>query len=269
MATIIAKHSKFTTKEDAEMKYVHAHPHYEIYYLTSGDRHYFIEDNVYRVVSGDFALISPGQIHKTSGARMECIHIYFDSEVLNDEILYLAEECFSSKVIKVPPTDRNKIETLLLDICHEYDNSQKTSFILMKTMLTTLFVYLYRFSSIKVAAEENSDENYNKILDVVTYINTNYSQELVVPELCKMSYLSHSYFCKKFREIVGMPASKYINCIRVNEAAKLLTSTNFPITEIASMVGFTGSNYFGDTFKKYKGISPKQYRKSIKDTEGL
>ncbi len=266
MATIIAKHSKFNTEESSEMKYVHAHPHYEIYYLTKGDRLYFIEDNVYRVVSGDFALISPGQIHKTSGARTECIHIYFDRGAISDDIADLAEKCFSSKVIKLPPSHRNKTETLLLDMCHECENPDKASSIMIKTLLTSLFIQLYRFSSHTIAPEKNDDETYNKILDVVTFINKNYAQDISITELCKMSFLSHSYFCKKFRETVGMTATKYISCIRINEAAKLLKNTTMPITEIATAVGFSGSNYFGDIFKKYKGQSPQLYRKVMKDS---
>lgn len=269
MATIIAKHSKFITEEPSEMKYVHAHPHYEIYYLTRGDRLYFIEDNVYRVVSGDFALIAPGQIHKTSGARTECIHIYFDDKAVNDAIEKITKKCFSSKVIKIPPSHRNKIEALLLDMCRECECPDKTSSLMINTLLSALFIHLYRFSSFKAPAEKSNDESYNKILDTVTYINKNYSQDISISELCKMSFMSHSYFCKKFREYVGMPASKYINCIRVNEATKLLSSTSLSITEIASMVGFAGSNYFGDTFKKFKGLSPQQYRKNIKNSEGL
>ncbi len=264
MAIIKAKHTKYLSETDADMKYVHAHPHYEIYYLTKGDRHYFIEDNVYRVVSGDFALISPGKMHKTSGPRTEFIHIFFDEDAVNDNIRHIIEKCFDTCVISIPPAQRDKIQQLLFDMCSETSHQSETSSKMLSLLFETLIIYLYRFSSFKVSATKNEDETYNKILDAVTYINKNYALDVSVNQLCQMSYLSQSYFCKKFKSIIGMPAAQYINCIRVNEAAKLLQNTSLSITEIASATGFTSSNYFGDIFKKYRGTSPQQFRKNLK-----
>lgn len=41
----------------------------------------------------------------------------------------------------------------------------------------------------------------------------------------------------------------------------MLLNTGFSITEIAYSSGFNDSNYFGDVFKRIKGVSPLQYRK--------
>lgn len=263
MSTIKAIHTKYDSENNAKMKYVHSHPHYEIYYLTKGDRQYFIEDNVYRVVSGDFALISPGKLHKTSGPRTEYVHIFFQEDAVTESIRPIVEKCFSAPVISIPPANRDKIEQLLFDMCSEMSNPDKTSEKMLSLLFETLMIYLYRFSSFKVSAIKNDDETYNKILDAVTYINKNYSSDISVSQLSHMSFLSQSYFCRKFKNIIGMPAAQYINCIRMNEAIKLLTTTALSITEIAAATGFTSSNYFGDMFKKYKGLSPQQFRKNI------
>ena len=47
---------------------------------------------------------------------------------------------------------------------------------------------------------------------------------------------------------------------------KMLTLTDEPVTEIAFSCGFDDMSYFSKTFKKYKGISPSDYRKAAKKT---
>ena len=49
--------------------------------------------------------------------------------------------------------------------------------------------------------------------------------------------------------------------MRIKHACDMLLNTGFSITEIAYSSGFNDSNYFGDVFKRIKGVSPLQYRK--------
>ena len=59
-----------------------------------------------------------------------------------------------------------------------------------------------------------------------------------------------------------MSFNDYLNHIRIREAEKLLISTTFSVTEIASSVGFCTTSYFIKQFKEHLQISPKQYRKN-------
>ena len=67
-----------------------------------------------------------------------------------------------------------------------------------------------------------------------------------------------------FKELVGKTPIDYLNFYRIERACEMLISGEKNITETAFECGFNDISYFIKTFKKYKGIPPKQYISSIK-----
>ena len=73
--------------------------------------------------------------------------------------------------------------------------------------------------------------------------------------------MSPAYFSRKFKSVTGFGFKEYLTNIRIREAAQLLINTGKSVTDIALECGFGDGNYFGDAFKKIKGISPRDFRK--------
>ena len=59
-----------------------------------------------------------------------------------------------------------------------------------------------------------------------------------------------------------MSFKEYLNFVRLRHAQTALLTTSSTITDIALENGFNDSNYFGDAFRRTKGISPNKYRKN-------
>ena len=72
---------------------------------------------------------------------------------------------------------------------------------------------------------------------------------------------SREYVCRLFKATTGITLGVYLNDIRIEHAAAMLTTTNNDISDIASESGFENLSTFYHLFKKKKGISPKQFRK--------
>ena len=72
--------------------------------------------------------------------------------------------------------------------------------------------------------------------------------------------LNPSYFSTLFKQSCGLSFKEYLNYIRIEESKKLLTSTDRSILDIAIDIGFEDQSYFTKVFKKYTGLTPKQYR---------
>ena len=71
------------------MPELHSHEHLELYYLTEGNRQYFINDTLYFVNSGDVIIIPPDILHRTIGNEegfFSRILLYFPETILEDEI---------------------------------------------------------------------------------------------------------------------------------------------------------------------------------------
>lgn len=104
----------------------------------------------------------------------------------------------------------------------------------------------------------------SRIGTVIKYIEINLNNELTIPILAEECHLTTSHFSKIFKEETGQSPVNFIRNYRVNLAKSLLISSDKTISMIASECGFEDHFYFSRTFKQITGISPKQYKESLK-----
>ena len=99
---------------------------------------------------------------------------------------------------------------------------------------------------------------------VLDYIQTHFSS----PDLCLTMVadyfaLSERYLSALIREQTGKSYSNYVEDIRMSEAQRLLVQTSTTVNDVAECVGYDKANSFYKSFRRYTGISPKQYRMDI------
>lgn len=92
------------------------------------------------------------------------------------------------------------------------------------------------------------------------YIRMNYSRRITMAQVADYIHLTEKYFCKCFKEEMGMPPQKYLLAVRMERAKALLLETPLRIREIAQSVGYQSALTFSDIFKGYWGACPTQYR---------
>ena len=83
--------------------------------------------------------------------------------------------------------------------------------------------------------------------------------------ICSVGY-TEDYVRSKFLQITGMTPVKYLTSVRMNNAKLMLGvfGKDTSVQEIAVRCGYFDAAYFSRCFKKLFGISPKQYRESLK-----
>jgi len=92
------------------------------------------------------------------------------------------------------------------------------------------------------------------------YILENFAKKLTLKGISQASGFSAPYFSKIFKEEMGETLTTYLNRLRVEKAASLLTNTNLSLCDIAQDCGFADQSWFSKTFKLYIGRSPGKYR---------
>ena len=95
----------------------------------------------------------------------------------------------------------------------------------------------------------------------LSYINNYYNTQIKIPDLAKMDGLSMTQYNLHFKNQIGMSPTKYIISLRMNLAKDLIETSNLSLTQIAIMCGYDDYNFFAKVFKKYTGLSPKNYRR--------
>ena len=92
-----------------------------------------------------------------------------------------------------------------------------------------------------------------------TFIEDNYHRDLSLEDLASYVHLSPMYFCRLFKEQVGVTFPAYLTEVRVRHAQGLLETYRYRISEIAPMVGYRNTKYFTRVFKRYTGLTPTEY----------
>lgn len=98
----------------------------------------------------------------------------------------------------------------------------------------------------------------------IDYIQLHYANpDVSLTTVAKHLGVSSTYLSAHFSKKQGVPFKKYMQQYRLQHAEKLLRETNFPITEVAGLAGFSDANYFIKLFKQAHHQTPYRYRQLV------
>lgn len=98
----------------------------------------------------------------------------------------------------------------------------------------------------------------------MAYIQAHYHLSgLTVKDIASDQYINQTYLRSMFKAEVGTTVSDYITTLRLENAKALLGERKYRLADIAERVGYADASYFSKSFKKYYGLSPSQYEKSL------
>lgn len=105
-----------------------------------------------------------------------------------------------------------------------------------------------------------SPKNVETLKKSIRFITENFVYRITLSDVASEAHLNPAYFSSIFKQSTGISFKEYLNLVRVEEAKRLLTTTEFSIIDIAIGIGFEDQSYFSKVFKKYTGLTPKQFR---------
>lgn len=126
------------------------------------------------------------------------------------------------------------------------------------------------FSCINQRALSGTDDYKNRIKleQALAYINDNYPKNINMAMVSNHISMNYTVFSIAFKEYTGDNFVSYLRTIRMNEAKRLLSETDYKIGEIGQMTGYEDSKHFMKTFKWVNGITPSEFRKNLRVKDG-
>ena len=103
-------------------------------------------------------------------------------------------------------------------------------------------------------------QDYDRINRLVKYIQQNISNKISLDELAEIAFMHPGSVNRFFKKSTGFSMVEYINLTRIGLACQLLSEGQKSILDISLECGFQNLSNFNRTFKRVKGITPRQYR---------
>jgi len=117
-----------------------------------------------------------------------------------------------------------------------------------------------------LSAETGSKETIRNftILRAIAYIRENFSRKISLEEIAAELSITPEYLSMLFTREIGINYSAFLSEYRISQAKRMLRGTDQKIYEIATQTGFSDTKYFSKVFRDVTGVTPREYRESVR-----
>lgn len=273
-----APYEGFLYDANTEAFPVHPHWHYfiEFMYLIEGTALVTCSRETYALEPGDFMIFHPQTVHaiySSTNIMPKYYVLKFDLNRLNTTsnyapkfrtILHNAENNNSCPVfLPAAEMQQTAIPRLIREYVNEVSSKDYGYDLLANAQLSailTCILRIWRNRGFDLDKIQPINADLYNIGTITEYIDLHSDEPLRVEELARLCNMSYSHFAKSFRELYGQSCKEFIEFIRVCKVEDFLLFTECDLTYISQETGFSDCSHLIKTFRKIRGITPKQYK---------
>ncbi|WP_130735191.1 helix-turn-helix transcriptional regulator [Flavobacterium sp. J27] len=254
----------------------HRHTYYELVYIRKGSGLHHLNNNVFSYNIGDIFIISPEDQHyfeikkQTHFTFIKFTDSYFSEHKMHrpDALLLSSpEDIMRNKMLKEVKLKmdepcvsilRNTVENIVAYNCR---NDIASSPLVYYQILSILGLIREAAQKFSIRLDKTNPDKK----ELISYIHENiYNPELLFAQnIATHFHIAPGYFSAYFKRNFEISYRSYINKYRAKLIEKRLLVPSLSIQEIANEFGFNDISHLNKTFKKYKGVSPSAFKKSI------
>jgi transcriptional regulator GlxA family with amidase domain len=117
----------------------------------------------------------------------------------------------------------------------------------------------------RAAANDGPPPRDTRVARALDALAARPAERWTVAKLAKVAALSRAAFARRFAAEVGAPPLRHLTALRMTRAAELLATTDAPLAEIASLVGYANEFALSRAFRRHTGRPPGVYRRSVRE----
>ena len=254
----------------------HMHENFfELQCVFSGTIEQNVSGTFVKLVPGDICFIAPKSVHsphveeddtilvniliRTTTLRSIFPRSLAQDDVISNFLMHIIYGKAYQPMLICHAGIESEAFDLILDLVKEGKRNDAYTDKLMCAILEVLFIRLLRDHTDDFTTGvtlKNSDEN---ILNIMRYVQSN-SATVSLSELAGKFNYSESHLSTMIKNFYGVTFRQMLTNLRLKNAAQLLVSTDEPVSDIISEVGYSEKSYFYRAFKSKYGLTPQDFR---------
>ena len=254
----------------------HWHDELEFIYVSKGTVEYHVKATVITLKEGEGCFMNSNVLHMLK-PQDNCkntvllAHTFkklflsgFYNSIFEQKYIDPIINCKNLEYYKFSPEHPAQNQILeKMRIAYEIADAQEFGYeFRVRDLLSCIWIILLQEAYPIVNKKKiKSSVETDRIKAMISYIHSNYPYKISVEDIAASVNISERVCYRCFMRNIGMTPVEYLLQCRIRSAEDLLVGTNKSITEIATMVGFNNSSYFGKAFQASVHCSPKEYRK--------
>lgn len=255
----------------------HWHRELEIFLLLEGSVHFTIEDLIYRIDAGEGCFVNTGVLHSLTGiSPAPCIFrsFVFDSGIVGgtpgsifdtEYVRPLLETGPSFLKFQKIPENEPYFQQFgqAFTACEEELPGYEFK---IRTALSEILLFVKEKSRLLPPRKMPAIQE-TRIKQMLEYIEANIGSAMTVKEIAATANICSRECQRIFSRYLHYSPMEYVQRRRIFAAARLLSDTELPITDIGLSCGFQSPAYFSKQFKQLTGSTPREYRTAVLENQ--
>lgn len=192
-------------------------------------------------------------------------HIYVGHEVIEQT----ANQVFEKDLDRVRIDDRVRAEDPIIPLYlkileSELQGEGLGESLYIDSVRTQLAIHLLRhYANVEFKPPRLGALNPRLRRMITEFIDQNLTENITLDDLAGLARLSSYHFSRVFKADLGVAPHSYVLSRRIKKAECLLKTSRLPLKSIAAECGFTDQSHLNRVFRKFLGVTPKNFRDSV------
>lgn len=267
---------------------LHSHSFIEIAYVSGGRGVQRIGGRTFGVAEGDLFILPAGIAHMfmvgDPDERLRIVNLGFPPETLYRLFDFYPRLCLLEPLfdpancrpaedalpcgIRVEGDARDAMAGLMDTIHCESESARPDAQDMCVMLLSQLLIVVARAAAKHSEMLERRTQPNTVAKGAISLINGRYREKLSLAEIAAHAFVCPQHLSREFKRATGLSVLKYIQHLRIQDAAVKLADTDMTVEEIAAHVGYGDAAFFIRVFAEYMGVTPGKYRCERADARG-
>lgn len=236
---------------------MHSHPNLELFYCVRGIGEFRMKDKVLPVGSDDMIIVNPNVEHTESSVPSNPLE-YIALGISGVDLIFNAQDQHCS-VLNYRES-RTEIVALLRMLISEASKQPPGWENICQHLLVVLLSLLLRHTHFTLNIEQGLHTN-KECAAARRFIDEHFAEPIDLEMLSNITHVNKYYLAHSFKREYGISPINYLIERRIRESKYMLEHTDYALSQIAHLLGFSSSSYFSQSFRRFTGQSPTDYRK--------